>query len=71
MILYKIYNLPIFHHERSKSLIYKTKGNNLAVTKDNKYAAILLDTECIQCTSAQRHFSNLNAALNNIHSNPM
>ena len=34
--LCKIYNLPIFHLEISKSLIYNIKGNNLAVTKDNK-----------------------------------
>ena len=35
MTLYKIYNLPIFHHEISKFL-YNIEGNNLAVTKDNK-----------------------------------
>ena len=44
MTLYKIYDLPIFHQEISKSLIYNIEGNNLAVTKDNKYATILSDT---------------------------
>ena len=52
MTLYKIYNLPIFHHEIGKSLLYKAEGNNLAVTKDNKYATILSDTEFIQCILA-------------------
>ena len=42
MTLYKIYNLPIFHHEISKSLIYNIEGNNLAVTKDNEYATIIV-----------------------------
>ena len=56
MTLYKIYNLPIFHHEIGKSLLYKTKGNNLAVTKDNKYSTFLSDTEFIQCTLALGHF---------------
>ena len=66
MTLYKIYNLPIFHHEISKSLIYNIEGNNLAVTKDNKYVTILSDTEFIKCTLAQGHISNLNTALNHI-----
>ena len=52
MMLYKIYNLPIFHHEKSKSLIYNIEENNLAVTKDNKYATISSDTEFIKCTLA-------------------
>ena len=49
MTLYKIYNLPVIHHEISKFLTYNIEGNNLAVTKDNKYATILSDTEFIQC----------------------
>ena len=56
MTLYKVYNLPIIHHEKSKCLIYNIEGNNLAVTKDNKYATILSDTEFIKCTLAQGHF---------------
>ena len=71
MSLYKIYNLPIFHHEISKCLIYNIEGNNLAVTQDNKYATILSDTEFIKCTLAQGHFCNLKTALNHIESNPM
>ena len=64
MTLYKIYNLPIFHHEISKSLIYNIEGNNLAVTKDNEYAT----TEFIKCTLAQGHFCNLNTALSHMAS---
>ena len=56
MIVYRVYNLPIFHHEISKSLIYNIEGNNLTVTKDNKYATILSDTGFIKCTLAQGHF---------------
>ena len=63
MTLYKIYNLPISHHEISKSLIYNNEGNNLAVTKDNKCATILSDPEFIKCTLAQGHLCNLNTAL--------
>ena len=59
MTLYKIYNLPIFHHEIRKSVIYNIEGNNLAVTKDIEYATILSHTEFIKCTLAQEHFSNL------------
>ena len=71
MTLYKIYNLPIFHHEISKSLISNTEENKLAVMKDNKYATILSETEFIKCTLAQGHFCNLNTALNHIDSNLM
>ena len=71
MTLYKTYNLPIFHHEIGKSLIYNIEGNNLAVTKDNNYATILSDTEFIKCTLAQGHFCNLNTALHHIESNQM
>ena len=56
MTLHKIYNLSIFHHEIGKSLLYKIERNNLSVTKDNKYATILSDTEFIQSTLAQGHF---------------
>ena len=68
MTLYKIYNLPIFNHDIGKSLLYQLEGNNLAVTKDNKYAAILSDTEFIQCTLAEGHFCYLNTALYHIKS---
>ena len=71
MTLYKIYNFPIFHYEISKSLIYNIKGNNLAVTKDNKYGTMLSDTEFIKSTLAQGHLCNLNTSLNHIESNPM
>ena len=36
--------------------MYNIEGNNLAVTKDNKYATILSDTEFIKCNLAQGHF---------------
>ena len=49
--------------------MYKTEGNNLAVTKDNKHATILSDTEFVQCTLAQGHFCSLNTALHHIASN--
>ena len=71
MTLYKICNIPIFHHEIGKSVLYKIEGNNLAITKDNKYATILSDTEFIQCTLAQGHFGSLNTALYHIDSNIM
>ena len=71
MTLYKIYNLPVFHYEISKSLIYNIEGNNLTVTKDNKYATILSDTESIKCTLTKGHFGNLNTAPNHFESNPM
>ena len=41
---YKIYNLPICNHNIAKSLQYVLEGTNLAISKDNKYAAILSDT---------------------------
>ena len=71
MTLNKIYNLPIFHHEIGKSLLYKIEGNNPAVTKDNKYATILSDTEFIQCSLARGHFCSLNTTLHHIDSNTM
>ena len=69
--MYKIFNLPIFHHEISKSLIYDIEGNNLAETKDNKYAATVSDTEFIKCTLGQGHLCNLNTAVNHTDSNPI
>ena len=50
--------------------MYNIQGYNLAVTKDNKYATVLSDTEFIKCTLVQGHFSNLNTSLNHIDSNP-
>ena len=44
MNLYKIYNFPVYNHHIGKSLQYILGGTYLAITKDNKYAAILLDT---------------------------
>ena len=71
MTRYKIYNLPIFHHEISKSLIYNIEGNNLALTKDNKYVTILSNTEFIEFTLAQEHFCNFDTTLNHSDSNPL
>ena len=51
--------------------MHKVGRNNLAVTKDNKYATILSDTKFIQCTLAQGHFCSLNTALHHIDSNTM
>ena len=68
MTLYRTYNLPIFNPAIGKSLIYQLESNNLAVTKDNKHAAILTDTEFLQCTLADGHFCTLNTALYNIDS---
>ena len=47
MHLYKIYNLPIYSHNIGKSLQYVLEGTNLAITKDSKYVALLLDIEFI------------------------
>ena len=66
MNLYKIYNLPIYNHHIGKSLQYVLEGSNLAVTKDNKYADVLPDTEFIQCTLADGHFCTLNTGLYHI-----
>ena len=63
MHLYKMYNLPIYNHNIGKSLQYILEGTNLAITKDSKYAAILSDTEFIQCTLADKHFCALNTGL--------
>ena len=69
MILYRIYNLPIYHHNIGKSLEYQLEGTNLAVTKDNKYANILSDTEFIRCTLAEGHFCNWNTGLYHVDTN--
>ena len=53
LTLYKIYNLPIYHKDIGKSLIYQIEGNNLAITNNNKYATILSDSDFIKCTLAQ------------------
>ena len=69
MNLYKIYNLPIYNHHIGKSLKYQLKGTNLAITKDNKYATILSDTEFIRCTLADGHFCDLNTGLYHVDTN--
>ena len=69
--LYKIYNLPIYHQNIGKSLIYQIEGNNLDITKDNKYAIILSDSDFIKCTLAQGHFCILNTVLYYLGTNPM
>ena len=56
MNLYKIYNLPIYHHDIGKSFKYQLEGTNLAVTKDNRYATLLTDTEFITCHFGRRPF---------------
>ena len=66
MNLYKIYNLPIYNQHISKSLQYVLEGTNLAITKDDKYATILSDTEFIQCILADGHFCTLNTGLYHI-----
>ena len=66
MSLYKIYNLPIYNYQVGKSLQYQLEGTNLAITKDNKYATILLDMEFVRCTLADGHFCDLNTGLYHI-----
>ena len=66
MNLYKIYNLPIYNHHIGKSLQYLLEGTNLAIAKDNKYTAILSDTEFIKCTLVDRNFCVLNTGLYHI-----
>ena len=68
MDLYKIYNLPIYNHHIGKSLQYLLEGTNLVIIKDNKYAAILSDTEFIKCTLVDRHFCTLNTGLYHVNS---
>ena len=69
MNLYKIYNLPIYNHHIGKSTKYQLEGTNLAITKDNKYATILSDTEFIRCTLADTHFCDLNIGLYHVDTN--
>ena len=55
MLLFKIYN-PLIYQDIAKSLIYQTEGNNLAITKDNKYATVLSESDFIKCILTQGHF---------------
>ena len=66
MTLYKIHNLSIFDPRIKKSLEYEIEGNNLAVTKGNKYASLLTDSEFITCTLAVDHFCSLSTGLYDI-----
>ena len=63
MTLFKIYNLPIFNCHTGKSLKYILEGTNLALTKDQKYVAILTDSDFIRCPLAAGHFCNIDNAL--------
>ena len=63
MTLFKIYNLPIFNHDIGKLLKYRLKGNNLAVTKDQKYFAILTESNFIRCTLTAGLLCNIDNAL--------
>ena len=69
MNLYKIYNLPIYNHCIGKALKYQLEGTNLAITKDNKYATTLSDSQFIRCTLADGHFCDLNTGLYHINTN--
>ena len=66
MNLQKIYNLPIYNHHIGKCLQYLLEGTNLSITKDNKYAAVLSDTEFTKCTLVDRHFCTVNTGLYHI-----
>ena len=66
MTLCKIHNLPIFEPTIKKSLEYQIEGYTLAVTKDNKYASLLTDSEFITCTLATGHFCSLSTGFYNI-----
>ena len=63
MTLFKVYNLPIFNHDIGKSLKYRLEGNNLAITKDQKYFAILPESNFIRYSLAAGHFCNIDNAL--------
>ena len=65
MTLYIIHYLPSFEPRIKKSLKYQNEGYNLAVTKDNKYASLLTDSEFITCTLAAGHFCSLSTGLYN------
>ena len=69
MTLYKIYNLPIYHPTIGKFLGFQLEGTDLAMTKDNKCATILSDTDSIRCTLAKGHFCNLNTVLYHLDTN--
>ena len=68
MNLYKIC-LPIYNHNIGKSLQYVLEGTNLAITKDNRYTAILSDMGFIRCTLADGHSCALNTGLYHIDMN--
>ena len=63
MTLFQIYNLPIFNHDFGKSLKYRLVGNNLAVTKDQKYFVIFTESNFIRCTLSVGHLHNIDNAL--------
>ena len=63
MTHFKIYNHPIFKHDIGKSVKYRLEGNSLAVTKYQKYFAILTESNFIRCTLAAGHFCNIDNAL--------
>ena len=69
MTLYRIHNLPIYHHDIGKTVKYQLEGANLAVTKDNIYATLLTDTGLMTCTLEEGHFCNLNTGLYHINTN--
>ena len=62
MILYKIYNLPIFHPHIGKSLQYNTERDYLAITKDRNYVTLFSEAEFVECILAQGHFCTLKNA---------
>lgn len=68
MNLYRVHNLPIYQEAIQKSLKYQLEGHNLAITKDNKYATLLTDTEFMTCTLAEGHFCSLNTGLFHVDS---
>ena len=68
MTLYRVHNIPIFHPKLDKSLQYNLEGSSLAITKDQKYGAIMTDSEFLTCTMADGHFCALNTGLYNLDS---
>ena len=59
MILYRVYNLPIFNHHIGKSLMYNLEAKNFAITKDYKYITTLTDSEFLKCTCGKWIFLQL------------
>ena len=57
------------HQDILKSLKYELESNNLAITKDNKYATLLADTELLTCTLAEGYFCSLNSGLYHVDNN--